>query len=419
VTTDASARGWGAVLSQINEEGHDCPVAFASGLWNRYQQRYGACEREALAAILGLEKWHDYLAGGKNVLITDCRGLEWLRKSANATPKLFRWSLRLTEFDLDVIHKPGILISHVDALSRSPDESTSNDDPTDDGNDLLPSHISPLTSPVKEEHRLTIEKVHQHPWVAHPSAESTERIMRSLGYQWSSMKTDIQYVTKQCDVCQRSKSDSISRAGTGALPPAWVPFQRIGVDICGPYPPTKLGNRYVVVAVDAHSRFPIVIPTKVADFQTVQRVLHDHIFTVFGVPMEIVSDNTALLDGKQAKAVWAEYGISKIQVSPYHQSSNGLVERHIRTLLNAIRSMEKTKDWDERAILAAASLRYRPSSVTGLSPFEIVFGRRMNTPLVPEETVPEDESDSPKSRDELWKKRPPTVTHIPPSYAVG
>src|SRR3989338_5522303 len=57
--------------------------------------------------ILGLEKIKDYLVGGKFDLYTDCRAIRWLRESKNDSSKLFRWSLRLSEFDANVIHIQG------------------------------------------------------------------------------------------------------------------------------------------------------------------------------------------------------------------------------------------------------------------------------------------------------------------------
>ena len=49
---------------------------------------------------------------------TDHAALKFLRNFADNNSRLMRWSLRLSEFDFEIVHVPGTKIKHVDALTR-------------------------------------------------------------------------------------------------------------------------------------------------------------------------------------------------------------------------------------------------------------------------------------------------------------
>ena len=59
VTTDASDVGLGAVLSQLHQDGERV-VSFASSTLTAAQRRYSVTEREALACVWAVERWHKY-----------------------------------------------------------------------------------------------------------------------------------------------------------------------------------------------------------------------------------------------------------------------------------------------------------------------------------------------------------------------
>ena len=72
VTCDASAYVLGAVLSQ-KENGKERVVACASRTlyMSSAERNYSVGEREALACVFALEKWHVFLWGRKFVIRTD------------------------------------------------------------------------------------------------------------------------------------------------------------------------------------------------------------------------------------------------------------------------------------------------------------------------------------------------------------
>lgn len=73
--TDASNRGVGAVLSQLDEDAKDRPIAYFSRKLLPREQRYSTVEQECLAIKLGVEVFKVYLIGRPFVIQTDHRSL--------------------------------------------------------------------------------------------------------------------------------------------------------------------------------------------------------------------------------------------------------------------------------------------------------------------------------------------------------
>ena len=66
-------------------------------------------------------------------------------------------------------------------------------------------------------------------------------------------------------------------------------FDVLGIDFMGPYPPS-FGNLYILLAVDYVSKWVEAIATPLNDAKTVVKFIHKNIFTRFGTPRAIISD---------------------------------------------------------------------------------------------------------------------------------
>ncbi|XP_064085209.1 uncharacterized protein K02A2.6-like [Macrobrachium nipponense] len=122
---DASPKGLGAVLSHITSNG-ERPIAYASRMLTPTERNYySQIEREGLAIIFGLRKFHQYLYGRKFTLITDNKSLSYILGPRKGIPvlaavRIQRWAIQLAAYDYDI----ELLVSsdngNADALSRLP-----------------------------------------------------------------------------------------------------------------------------------------------------------------------------------------------------------------------------------------------------------------------------------------------------------
>ena len=116
--TDASERGVGAVLSQVDNMGKDHPVAYYSKKLLPREVRYSTVEKECLAIRLATDFFRVYLLGRLFTIQTDHRALQWPDRLKDTNPRLARWSLALQPYQFVVEHRAGILNGNADALSR-------------------------------------------------------------------------------------------------------------------------------------------------------------------------------------------------------------------------------------------------------------------------------------------------------------
>ena len=114
---DASQKGLGAALLQ-NEK----PVAFGSKTLTDCQSRYSNIEREMLALVFGIQRYHTYLYARPFVIITDHQPLVNITAKPihSAPPRLQRMLMQIQGYNFTVRYRPGKQMILADALSRSP-----------------------------------------------------------------------------------------------------------------------------------------------------------------------------------------------------------------------------------------------------------------------------------------------------------
>src|SRR5207249_731991 len=118
IRTDASDYAVGCCLAQVNEEGQEMPIAFASSKLSDVQTRWSTIEKEAYAVIYALQKFDTLVFGSRIELYSDHNPLRYLVSCAPKSAKLTRWSLSLSRYDLHVHHIKGVDNVAADFLSR-------------------------------------------------------------------------------------------------------------------------------------------------------------------------------------------------------------------------------------------------------------------------------------------------------------
>ena len=127
--TDASNRGFGALLEQEGDNGKRHPVAYASCQTNLAEQKYAPTELKVAGLIFAVEHFEVYLIGSTTTVYTDHQALvsSFLSYMKSQTRGLLaRWYLRISHFlpNIKIEHKPGSANHVADALSRAPVQST-------------------------------------------------------------------------------------------------------------------------------------------------------------------------------------------------------------------------------------------------------------------------------------------------------
>ena len=120
VYTDWCCHGIGAVIGQVDDDGHEYMVACISRSLNKHERRYEASKGEMLAVVWALRTFHGFLHGRHFTVVTDHRPLTWMMKNRTLTGQYCRWALICQEYDFEILHRAGKANANADCLSRLP-----------------------------------------------------------------------------------------------------------------------------------------------------------------------------------------------------------------------------------------------------------------------------------------------------------
>ena len=132
VHADASPYGLGGVLSRQMKDGTERPVCFASRTLASAERNYGHIEKEGLALVYAVKKFHNYLYSQKFKMMRNHKPLLGLFGEDKGYPdktaaRILRWALLLSAYDYKVEYIPGALNGNADGLSRLPIQACSED----------------------------------------------------------------------------------------------------------------------------------------------------------------------------------------------------------------------------------------------------------------------------------------------------
>ena len=117
--TNASNIGLGAILAQ-RQQGKEKIICCASRTLNNAESNYSTTKKECLAVVWGVQIFKPFLIATHFEILTDHYALQWLRSMKSTSAILHCWAAALEDYRFTILHRPGKLQGHVDALSRLP-----------------------------------------------------------------------------------------------------------------------------------------------------------------------------------------------------------------------------------------------------------------------------------------------------------
>ncbi|XP_064488368.1 uncharacterized protein K02A2.6-like [Ornithodoros turicata] len=384
IACDASPYGVGAVLAQVDDDVRKLPVAFASRTLGRAEQNYAQLDREGLALVFAVEKFHQYVAGRSFKIYTDHRPLLGIMGQHKPMPgmlssRMTRWCLKLGCYDYDFCYRKGTTNQNADAFSRLPLPSMT-DEPYRPGDVVL---LDTLEGPVLTAN--TLEKMTQQD----PMLSAVHRALRNgslhklrgQGFDqykirrrelategdcagrgivtmkacarsymwWPGIDRDIEQLVRGCSKCQVDR-----RSPPRAPPPLWTrptePWKTIHIDFAGPVD----GRTYLLV-VDAYTKLLEV--------------------------MRMTSTTAAaVIEQLETKRFFKANGVEHRTSAPYHPATNGQVKRMVAELKRVLK-----RDSAGHVDKCLARFMFKQhttiNATTGKSPAAMMFSRELPSPL--------------------------------------
>ena len=345
------------------------------------------------------EEWDEYIERlqhyftANDILAEDKRRAILLTAVGPSTYRLIRTLVapaKVTEVSFDDIvakakahfcPKPSPIVKRFEFNTRRQGEGWPEQNPASDADQELSSYFRRrwelgveggcmlwgcrVVVPVKGRQR-AMEMLHE----AHPGVARMKSLARSYLW-WPGMDKQIERCVRECSTCQVSRKEP---PVVPLQPWPWPdkPWTRIHIDYAGP-----MEGRMFLIVTDAHSKWVDIHATTSSTSNVTIEMLRKS-FATLGLPEVVVSDNATAFTSSEFAEFLKRNGIRHIHTPPYHPASNGLVERMVQTFKEG---MKRLKQGSLNTRLARFLFKYRltPHSSTGVSPAELMFGRKLRS----------------------------------------
>ena len=139
----------------------------------------------------------------------------------------------------------------------------------------------------------------------------------------------------------------------------------------------------VLVLHDHFSKYVVGYVVKDQTAHTDADTLRNGYFGLFGAPAYLISDQGKAFTGHIITHLCDLYGVQKLRTLPDHAQTNGQVECMNQMIIRMIRKLEEDKKacWSEHLPELLLAYNATHSTVTGYSPYYLLFGRRPRIPV--------------------------------------
>lgn len=443
VAADASSHGIGAVIYHTFPDNSMKAVHHISRSLTQAEKNYSQIEKEGLALIFAVQRFHKMLFGRKFTLHTDHKPLLSIFGSKKGIPvytanRLQRWALILLAYNFEIKYTNTLEFGHADVLSRL---ISTHEKPADDYiiasislEDDFKQDLNQALSTFPISYKMIIQTTN--------NDNILQAVIAKINQGWPESRNGLDsqllpfYNRRDSlsvldgvimfnsrivipDICHRKILSQLHRGHIGVerskqIARSYVYWPNIDKDIedynrkcnncqLGAKSPVKtdlcswptatrslerlhidyagpVKGKYYLVMVDAHSKYPAIYETtSITTFATVK--LLNEFCSQFGNPEQIVSDNGTQFCSGNFESWCQQRGIQHTRTVRFHPSSNGQAERFVDTLKRALKKSDKEGTSAEalQTFLEVYRSTPNPNSPYGLSPAESFIGRKMRT----------------------------------------
>ena len=223
-----------------------------------------------------------------------------------------------------------------------------------------------------------------HQEVAHQGQCRSIALMQEC-FWWQGMTRDLRNHIKKCSHCRKYEAappvapmKPLTCSGPGEL--LHVDFTSIEETVPLKEEPVICN---VLVLQDHFSKYIVAYVVKDQTARTTTETLRIGYFGLFGAPAYLVSDQGKAFMGHVITHLCELYGVQKLRTLPYHAQTNGQVERMNQTIIHMNGKLEEDKKacWSEHLPELLMAYNATCSTVTGYSPYYLLFGRRPRIPV--------------------------------------
>ena len=376
IQTDASKDGIGSVLLQSGR-----PVAYSSRSLTDTEKEYAQIEKEMLAIVHAIKKFHLYIYGRRFTVMTDHKPLLAIMQkpiSKIYNHRLQRLKLKIIKYDFQIRHAPGKEMHIADLLSRNYLDVAEPEDVTNEEMVHTITKQITITDTRKEQFQIAVNqdkelrKILKYCLTDWPKSKKklnadlysywdlkedihtaenllfykeriiVPKILRSdmlkllheshhgivktkllanNTFYWPYMNKDIENLVNNCNICEKYRSKNPNNILKPHEIPK-LPFKKIAADIL------EYGGENYLVIMDYYSKWLEVKQMKGKTSNNVIATLKP-IFACHGIPSMLIADNMPF-NSYECRKFAKEWAFKIITTSPHLSRSNGQAESGVK-----------------------------------------------------------------------------------------